>query len=212
MATITINEFLKLRKNKSITNETNNTANIKSNTTELTAAIVLSVLSSAIINFTPALVFCASMDLNLLRTNFETSTALASPCFFNMSPIPFLPLYRLIEVVSLMPSVTVATSFKYTGLPGSGMASCTFFISSTVVNFPVNLTELFSLSVCTLPAGKSSPERLTASTTCERDSLNSFNFPWFTLTCTSLSSPPKIVISATPFNCCICGRYSSFIF
>ena len=38
MATITINEFLKLLRNKSITNETNITAKIKSKTTELTAA------------------------------------------------------------------------------------------------------------------------------------------------------------------------------
>ena len=42
MATITINEFLKLRRNKSITNETKITAKIKSKTTELTAAIVQS--------------------------------------------------------------------------------------------------------------------------------------------------------------------------
>ena len=39
-----IRDSLKLRKNNSITNETNITAKPKSNTTELTAAIVLSCL------------------------------------------------------------------------------------------------------------------------------------------------------------------------
>ena len=62
IATITIKEFLKLLRNKSITNDTNRTAKIKSKTTEFTAAIVLSVLSSAIINFTPELAFCCSID------------------------------------------------------------------------------------------------------------------------------------------------------
>jgi hypothetical protein len=60
MATITIKEFLKLRKNKSMTKETNITANIKSTTTESTAAMVLSVLSSAM-KFTSALAFCCSI-------------------------------------------------------------------------------------------------------------------------------------------------------
>ena len=106
IAIITINEFLKLRKNKSITNETNITAKPKSNTTEFTAAIVLSVLSSAIINFTAELLFCASMLLNFARTIFETSTAFASPCFFNIIPIPSFPLYLLIDVVSFIPSTT----------------------------------------------------------------------------------------------------------
>ena len=41
---------------------------------------------------TPELAFCCSMDLNFSRTNFETSTAFASPCFFNNKPMPFLPL------------------------------------------------------------------------------------------------------------------------
>src|SRR5690554_7373574 len=48
----TINEFLKLLKNKSITKETKIMAIIKSATTEFTASIVLSVLSSAMTNFT----------------------------------------------------------------------------------------------------------------------------------------------------------------
>ena len=106
IAMITINEFLKLRKNKSITKETNITAKPKSNTTELTAAIVLSVLSSAMINFTDELLFCASILLNFARTIFETSTALASPCFFNKIPMPSFPLYLLIDVVSFIPSTT----------------------------------------------------------------------------------------------------------
>ena len=93
-----------------MTNETNITASIKSNTTESTAAIVLSVESSAIINFTPELTFCASMALSFSCTNFDTSTALASPCFLSISPIPFTPLKRLTELISLIPSVTVATS------------------------------------------------------------------------------------------------------
>ena len=50
----TIIEFRKLRKNSNITSETSITANSKSNTTESTAAMVLSVLSSAIANFKPA--------------------------------------------------------------------------------------------------------------------------------------------------------------
>ena len=75
-----------------MTSETKITAKIKSKTTEFTAAIVLSVLSSAIINWVLAAMFCSSIFLKVARTNFDTSTALASPCFFSNNPIPFLPL------------------------------------------------------------------------------------------------------------------------
>ena len=56
------------------------------------AAIVMSVESSATINFTPDLELAVSIWASFACTSFETSTALASPCFFNKRPIPFTPL------------------------------------------------------------------------------------------------------------------------
>ena len=110
IATKTINAFLKLLKNRSITSDTRITARIRSATTESTAAMVLSVLSSAIMNFTLSPTFCFSMTSNLSRIAFDTSTALASPCFFSRIPIPFFPLYLLMDVIFFISSVTSATS------------------------------------------------------------------------------------------------------
>ena len=195
-----------LRRNNSMTNETNITANVKSNTTEFTAAMVFWVLSSAMANCTFSDWFCFSIDCNFACTALDTSTALASPCFFKSMPIPFLPLYLFTEVISLMPSVTVATSFTYTGLPGTGMPICTFLIPSTSENFPVSLTELLISFVCTFPVGMSTPLRLMASETCVNEMPYNFNFSWSTFTWISFSSPPNSVISATPFICCNCGK------
>jgi hypothetical protein len=61
IATNTISEFRILLKNKSITSETSITARVRSNTTEFTAAMVLSVESSAMVNFTPAVAYCFSI-------------------------------------------------------------------------------------------------------------------------------------------------------
>ena len=85
----TINAFLKLCRNNSITAATSKTASSRSWITASTDSIVGIEVSVATVKTIPLSAYFFSISLNFFLVAFAMSTAFASLCFLILKPIPF---------------------------------------------------------------------------------------------------------------------------